>query len=74
MYTETNIEIKINNRTARITRILYNLGLYECYDLNNRQFFIDGNAIIELNGTKVRAFDQAVLDYCETMAAIDKFL
>ena len=74
MYTETNIEIKINNRTARITRILYNLGLYECYDLNNHQFFIDGNAIIELNGTKVRAFDQAVLDYCETMAAIDKFL
>lgn len=72
MYTETNVEIQINGHPARITRILYNLGLYECYDNKNRQFFIDENATIELNGIKVRAFDQPVLDFCEAVAALNK--
>ena len=30
------------------------------------------NATIELNGIKVRAFDQPVLDFCEAVAALNK--
>ena len=71
MYTETDIEITINGRRARIIKILYNLGLYECLDAEGRKFYVDENATIEMNGTKVRAFDPAVLNYCESRAALD---
>ena len=74
MYTETDIEIRINGHSAKITKILYNLGLYECLDSTGHKFYIDQNATIEINGTKARAFDQAVLDYCESITALNKLL
>lgn len=70
MRTNTNVKIMIYGREAIITGILYNLGLYEALDSQGRKFFIDENAEIEINGTKMRAFDAAILNYCESVGAI----
>lgn len=70
MNRKTNVKIMIYGRNATITGILYNLGLYEALDSQGRKFFIDENAEIEINGTKMRAFDSATLNYCETVGAI----
>ena len=70
MNTKTNVKITIYGREATITCILYNLGLYEALDSQGRKFFIDENAEIEINGIKMRAFDSATLNYCESVGAI----
>lgn len=70
MNTKTNVKITIYGRNATITGILYNLGLYEALDSQGRKFFIDENAEIEIDGIKMRAFDAATLNYCESVGAI----
>lgn len=46
------------------------MGLYEALDSQGRKFFIDENAEIEIDGIKMRAFDAATLNYCESVGAI----
>lgn len=70
MNTKTNVKITIYGRNATITGILYNLGLYEALDSQGRKFFIDENAEIEIDGIRMRAFDTAALNYCESVGAI----
>ena len=50
--------------------LVHNLGLYEALDSQGRKFFIDENAEIEIDGIKMRAFDAATLNYCESVGAI----
>ena len=70
MITKTNVKITIHGRNATITGILYSFGLYEALDSQGRKFFIDENEEIEIDGTKMRAFDAATLNYCESVGAI----
>lgn len=70
MNIKTNVKITIYGREATITDILYKLGLYAALDSQGRKFFIDENAEIEINGTRMRAFDAAALNYCESVGAI----
>ena len=70
MNTKTNVKITIYGREATIIEILYNLSLYMAIDSQGRKFYIDENAEIEIDGIKMRAFDAATLNYCESVGAI----
>lgn len=81
---DTDVKIEINDINATIKKVFYSVTgayAYECWGGGDGKirFYITGtDAIVVLNGVKIRAFDKKVLEYCEmvseylkTMSAIN---
>ncbi len=75
---DTDVKIEINDINATIKKVFYVANgayAYECRadDDGKSRFYITGaDAIVILNGVKIRAFDKKVLEYCEMMSEYSK--